>query len=170
MDLKKYITNVPDFPKKGINFKDISSLMLRPLAFKESIDLLTAFAKPLNVDVVVGPESRGFIFGCPISYNLGVGFVPIRKPGKLPREVISADYTLEYATNTITMHKDAIKPGQRVLIVDDILATGGTIRASIKLVKQLGGIIVGICFLAKLKDLNGDKAIQEYNHFTILDL
>ncbi len=170
MDLKKYITNVPNFPKKGINFKDISSLMLKPEAFRESIDLLTDFAKTLDVDVVVGPESRGFIFGCPISYNLGVGFVPIRKPGKLPREVISADYTLEYAVNTITMHKDAIKPGQKVLIVDDILATGGTIEASIKLVKELGGIVSGICFLAKLKDLDGYKKIEKYPHLFLLDL
>ncbi len=170
MDLKQYITDVPNFPKKGINFKDISSLMLNTKAFNNSIDLLTNFAKTLNINVIAGPESRGFIFGCPMAYNLNVGFIPIRKPGKLPRKTISAKYTLEYDTNVLTMHVDAIKPGERVLIVDDILATGGTILASIELVEKLGGIVAGICFLARLTDLNGSEKIKNYPHLFLLDL
>ncbi len=172
MDIKliNYITNVPGFPKKGINFKDITTLMSDGKAFKYAIDKLIAFAKEIKIDVVAGPEARGFIFGCPISYALSIGFIPIRKPGKLPREVVSVEYDLEYSTNTLTMHTDSIKPGQRVLLVDDILATGGTVKASIKLIEKLGGIVAGIAFLADIKELKGKEVLSDYPHISLLEL
>ncbi|PGL70562.1 adenine phosphoribosyltransferase [Bacillus sp. AFS055030] len=168
MNLKDYITIVPDWPKEGVQFKDISSLMNDGKAYKEATDQIVAYAKEKNVDLVVGPEARGFIVGCPISYALEIGFAPVRKPGKLPREVISYNYDLEYGTNTLTMHKDAIKPGQRVLITDDLLATGGTIEATIKLVEELGGIVVGIAFLIELSYLEGRKKLEGYDIFTLM--
>lgn len=160
---KDYIADVKDFPIEGILFRDITPLMANGDVFKQACDELTDFAKKLNIDVVAGPESRGFIFGCPIATNLNVGFVPIRKPKKLPRETIEQTYDLEYGTNTLCMHKDAISKGQRVLIVDDLLATGGTIKAAIELVKKLGGEVVGICFLIELEDLNGRRLLDGYN-------
>jgi adenine phosphoribosyltransferase len=168
MNLKDYITIVPDWPKEGVQFKDISSLMNDGKAYKEATDQIVAFAKEKDVDLVVGPEARGFIVGCPISYALEIGFAPVRKPGKLPREVISYNYDLEYGTNTLTMHKDAIKPGQRILITDDLLATGGTIEATIKLVEELGGIVVGIAFLIELSYLEGRKKLDGYDIFTLM--
>lgn len=168
MNLKDYITIVPDWPKEGVQFKDISSLMNDGKAYKEATDQIVAYAKEKNIDLIVGPEARGFIVGCPISYALEVGFAPVRKPGKLPREVISYNYDLEYGTNTLTMHKDAIKPGQRVLITDDLLATGGTIEATIKLVEELGGIVVGIAFLIELSYLEGRKKLEGYDIFTLM--
>ncbi|MEE6449701.1 adenine phosphoribosyltransferase [Gottfriedia acidiceleris] len=168
MNLKDYITIVPDWPKEGVQFKDISSLMNDGKAYKEATDQIVAYAKEKDVDLVVGPEARGFIVGCPISYALEIGFAPVRKPGKLPREVISYNYDLEYGTNTLTMHKDAIKPGQRVLITDDLLATGGTIEATIKLVEELGGIVVGIAFLIELSYLEGRKKLEGYDIFTLM--
>ncbi|WP_088013652.1 adenine phosphoribosyltransferase [Gottfriedia acidiceleris] len=168
MNLKDYITIVPDWPKEGVQFKDISSLMNDGKAYKEATDQIVAYAKEKNVDLVVGPEARGFIVGCPISYALEIGFAPVRKPGKLPREVISYNYDLEYGTNTLTMHKDAIKPGQRILITDDLLATGGTIEATIKLVEELGGIVVGIAFLIELSYLEGRKKLEGYDIFTLM--
>ncbi|PFH86348.1 adenine phosphoribosyltransferase [Bacillus sp. AFS088145] len=168
MNLKDYITIVPDWPKEGVQFKDISSLMNDGKAYKEATDLIVAYAKEKDVDLVVGPEARGFIVGCPISYALEIGFAPVRKPGKLPREVISYNYDLEYGTNTLTMHKDAIKPGQRILITDDLLATGGTIEATIKLVEELGGIVVGIAFLIELSYLEGRKKLEGYDIFTLM--
>ncbi|UPM55297.1 adenine phosphoribosyltransferase [Gottfriedia acidiceleris] len=168
MNLKDYITIVPDWPKEGVQFKDISSLMNDGKAYKEATDQIVAYAKQKDVDLVVGPEARGFIVGCPISYALEIGFAPVRKPGKLPREVISYNYDLEYGTNTLTMHKDAIKPGQRVLITDDLLATGGTIEATIKLVEELGGIVVGIAFLIELSYLEGRKKLEGYDIFTLM--
>lgn len=167
-DYKKYIADVLDFPIEGILFRDITPLMANGEVFKQACDELTDFAKDLNIDVVAGPESRGFIFGCPISSNLQVGFVPIRKPNKLPRETVSVSYALEYGTNTLCMHKDAIKPGQRVLIVDDLLATGGTIKAAIDLVEGLGGVVVGICFLIELEDLKGRELLKGYNVKTLM--
>ena len=142
MNLEKYISIVENWPKEGISFKDITTLMADGEAYKYATDQIVNYAKEKKVDVVVGPEARGFIIGCPVSYSLGIGFVPVRKPNKLPREVISYQYDLEYGSNTLTMHKDAIKPGQRVLITDDLLATGGTIEATIKLVEELGGIVI----------------------------
>ncbi|PGM58518.1 adenine phosphoribosyltransferase [Bacillus sp. AFS053548] len=168
MNLKDYITVVPDWPKEGVQFKDISSLMNDGKAYKEATDQIVAYAKEKDVDLVVGPEARGFIVGCPISYALEIGFAPVRKPGKLPREVISYNYDLEYGTNTLTMHKDAIKPGQRILITDDLLATGGTIEATIKLVEELGGIVVGIAFLIELSYLEGRKKLEGYDIFTLM--
>ncbi|WP_374724644.1 adenine phosphoribosyltransferase [Calidifontibacillus erzurumensis] len=168
MNYKDYIAIVPDWPKKGIQFKDITPLMDNGKVFKSAIDEIVAFAKEKNVDLVVGPEARGFIVGCPVAYALGVGFAPVRKEGKLPREVIRVEYGLEYGKDTLTMHKDAIKPGQRVLIIDDLLATGGTMGASIKLVEQLGGIVVGLAFLVELTYLNGREKLKGYDVLTLM--
>ncbi|MDD3383256.1 MAG: adenine phosphoribosyltransferase [Bacilli bacterium] len=161
MNLKNYIATVKDFPVDGILFRDITPLMNDGEAFKYACEKIIEFAKSKDVDIVVGPESRGFIFGCPISYALEVGFVPIRKPNKLPRETIEIKYALEYGSNTLCMHKDAIKKGQRILIVDDLLATGGTVEATIKLVESLGGIVVGCAFLIELEELKGRSKIDE---------
>ena len=168
INYKEYVADVLDFPIEGILFRDITPLMGNGEVFKQACDELTEFAKDLKIDVVAGPESRGFIFGCPISSNLGVGFVPIRKPNKLPRETVSVSYSLEYGSNTLCMHKDAIKPGQRVLIVDDLLATGGTIKADIDLVEGLGGVVAGICFLIELEDLKGRELLTGYNVKTLM--
>ena len=165
---KDYIADVLDFPIEGILFRDITPLMANGEVFKQACAELTDFAKGLQIDVVVGPESRGFIFGCPISQNLNVGFIPVRKPNKLPRETVSVSYSLEYGTNTLCMHKDSIKPGQRVLIVDDLLATGGTIKAAIELVESLGGIVAGICFLIELEDLKGRELLKDYNVMSLI--
>lgn len=168
INYKDYVADVKDFPIEGILFRDITPLMANGEVFKQACDELTSFAKELNIDVVAGPESRGFIFGCPIATNLNVGFVPIRKPKKLPRETIEVSYSLEYGKNTLCMHKDAIKPGQKVLIVDDLLATGGTIKAAIELVEKLGGIVAGICFLIELEDLKGRELLKGYNVKTLM--
>ena len=146
MDLKKFIADVKDFPIEGILFRDITPLMADGEAFKAACDELIEFAKEVGAEVVAGPESRGFIFGCPVAKELEIGFVPIRKPNKLPRETVSVSYSLEYGKNTLCMHKDAIKPGQKVIIVDDLLATGGTVKAAIELINRLGGIVVGCAF------------------------
>ncbi len=168
MDLKDYIADIPDFPKPGILFRDITPLMADGEAFKEACDRIIEFAKEVNADVVVGPESRGFIFGCPVSYALGIGFVPVRKPGKLPRETVSYRYDLEYGSNELHIHSDGIEKGKRVLVVDDLLATGGTIEATVKLVEELGGEVVGCAFLIELTDLKGRDLLTDYNVFTIL--
>ncbi|PPJ98798.1 adenine phosphoribosyltransferase, partial [Staphylococcus aureus] len=160
MDLKQYITQVKDWPKPGVNFKDITTIMDNGAAYKYATDQIVEYAKEKQVDIVVGPEARGFIIGCPVAYAMNIGFAPVRKKGKLPREVISYEYELEYGTNVLTMHKDAIKPGQRVLITDDLLATGGTIEATIKLVESLGGIVAGIAFIIDLKYLNGMEKLK----------
>lgn len=168
MDLKNYIASINDFPEKGIIFRDITPLMANGAAFNEACNRMLEFAKAKNVDVVVGPESRGFIFGCPVAKDLKVGFVPVRKPNKLPRETISYNYDLEYGSNELHMHSDGIKKGQRVLIVDDLLATGGTIEATIKLVEQLGGVVAGCTFLIELTDLKGRELIKDYDVLTLL--
>ncbi|UOY94126.1 adenine phosphoribosyltransferase [Ectobacillus sp. JY-23] len=168
MDLKQYIAIVPDYPKEGIVFKDITPLMNDGAAYKAATDRIVEFAKEKKIDLVVGPEARGFIIGCPVSYALGVGFAPVRKEGKLPREVIKVDYGKEYGKDVLTIHKDAIRPGQRVLITDDLLATGGTIEATIKLVEELGGIVAGIAFLVELSYLDGRKAIGAYDVLTLM--
>ena len=169
MDLKQYITIVPDWPKPGIVFKDITTLMDNGEAYKYATDQIVEYAKEKNIDIVVGPEARGFIIGCPVAYSLGIGFAPVRKEGKLPRETIKVNYGLEYGTDVLTIHKDAIKPGQRVLITDDLLATGGTIDASIKLVEELGGIVAGIAFLIELKDLDGRSKLEGYDVLTLME-
>ena len=155
MRYEDFIHNVPDFPIKGIQFKDITTLIGNPMAFHAAIDELTAFARNLGAEVVVGPDARGFIIGAPVAYALNAAFVPVRKPGKLPREVLTFDYDLEYGKNTLCMHIDAVKPGQRVVIIDDLLATGGTTEATVKLVQEAHGVVVGLGFLIELIDLNG---------------
>lgn len=169
MDYKEYITIVEDWPKEGVSFKDITTLMDNGPVFKSAVDEIVEYAKNKEIDLVVGPEARGFIIGCPVSYALGVGFAPVRKEGKLPREVIKVDYGLEYGKNVLTIHKDAIKKGQRVLITDDLLATGGTIDATIKLVEQLGGIVVGCAFLVELTYLNGREKLEGYDVLTLTE-
>ncbi|MGG3842089.1 adenine phosphoribosyltransferase [Anoxybacillus kestanbolensis] len=168
MDLKQYVTIVPDFPKPGIQFKDITTIMDKGEVYKYATDQIVNYAREKKIDVVVGPEARGFIIGCPVAYALGVGFVPVRKEGKLPREVIRVEYGLEYGKDVLTMHKDAIKPGQRVLITDDLLATGGTIEATIKLVEQLGGVVAGIAFLIELTYLEGRERLKGYDILTLM--
>ncbi|MFD1030524.1 adenine phosphoribosyltransferase [Metaplanococcus flavidus] len=168
MDLKKYITIVEDWPKPGIRFKDITSLMDDGAAYKYATDQIVEYAKQVDADIIVGPEARGFIIGCPVAYALGLGFAPVRKEGKLPREVIRAEYGLEYGKDVLTMHSDAIKPGQRVLITDDLLATGGTIEATINLVEQLGGIVAGCAFLIELTYLDGRDKLVGYEVRTLL--
>lgn len=168
MDLKKYIKIVPDWPKPGIQFKDITPLMDNGEAFRYATDQIVTYAREKEADLIVGPEARGFIVGCPVAYSLGVGFAPVRKEGKLPRETIKVEYGLEYGKDVLTIHKDAVKPGQRVLITDDLLATGGTIDATIKLVEQLGGIVVGIAFLIELNYLNGREKLDGYDILTII--
>lgn len=170
MNLEKYISIVEDWPKKGISFKDITTLMADGEAYKYATDKIVEYAKEKEVDIIVGPEARGFIIGCPVAYSLGIGFVPVRKPNKLPREVISYEYDLEYGSNVLTMHSDSIKKGQRVLITDDLLATGGTIEATIKLVEKLGGIVVGIAFLIELDGLNGLEKLKNYDVLTLLKM
>ena len=168
MELKKYVALVEDYPKKGIKFRDITPLMGDGKAFKFATEEIIKFCKEKNAELIVGPEARGFIFGCPVSHGLGIGFAPVRKPGKLPREVISYDYELEYGTNTLCMHKDSIQPNQRVIIVDDLLATGGTVEATIHLIEKQGGIVVGLAFLIELEDLNGREKIGDYPIFTLM--
>ncbi|NJN97731.1 MAG: adenine phosphoribosyltransferase [Anaerolineales bacterium] len=168
MDLASTIRSVPDFPIAGILFYDITTLLKNPVALKEGIDRLTAQYQNTGVDMVVGIESRGFIFGIPLAYNLGVGFVPVRKPGKLPAETIAESYALEYGTNTLEVHVDAIEKGQKVLIVDDLLATGGTAKATCRLVEKLGGQVVGLAFAIELTFLNGRDALKGYDVFSLL--
>lgn len=168
MNLYDYIATIPDFPIKGVLFRDITPLMADGEAFKEATDLIEKFAREKGAEVIVGPESRGFIFGCPVATNMHIGFVPVRKPGKLPRETVSYKYDLEYGSNELHMHKDAIKPEQKVLIVDDLLATGGTVEATIKLVESLGGEVVGAAFLSELVDLKGRDLLKDIPVFTVL--
>ncbi|TDM04435.1 adenine phosphoribosyltransferase [Macrococcus carouselicus] len=168
MDLKRYISEVQDWPIPGVNFKDITTIMDNGEAYRYATDQIVEYAKDKNVDIVVGPEARGFIIGCPVSYAMGIGFAPVRKEGKLPREVIKYSYDLEYGSNVLTMHKDAIKPGQRVLITDDLLATGGTIEATIKLVEELGGVVAGIAFIIDLKYLNGMDRLHGYDVLSLV--
>lgn len=168
MDYRKYIASVENFPKEGILFRDITPLMANGKAFKSVCDDITEYVKDKGATVIVGPESRGFIFGCPVATNLEIGFVPIRKPNKLPREVITKEYDLEYGSNTLCMHKDAINKGDRVVIIDDLLATGGTVKATIDLVESLGGIVVGTTFLIELAELNGRKCLEGYDIHSLI--
>ncbi|MHB0999485.1 MAG: adenine phosphoribosyltransferase [Armatimonadota bacterium] len=157
------IRDIPDFPKPGIIFKDITPVLQNPEAFAEVIDGLAEYADKVQPDLIVGVESRGFIFGAPVALKLGKGFVPVRKIGKLPYETIQCEYALEYGTSIVEMHKDAVKPGQKVLIIDDLLATGGTAAASAKLVEELGGKVAGIAFLIELEFLKGRSMLNGYN-------
>lgn len=162
MDLKKWIRTIPDFPQEGILFRDITTLLKDPEGLQEAIRQLQEGTKDMEYDVIVGPESRGFIFGVPLAYAQGKGFVPVRKPGKLPAAVFSQDYELEYGVSRLEMHQDAILPGQKVLIVDDLLATGGTAGAIAQLVCNAGGSVAGFAFLIELTDLKGRDLLSEY--------
>lgn len=168
MNFKDYIASIPDFPQKGVLFRDITPLMADGKAFKAACDEVIAFAKRVGAQVIVGPESRGFIFGCPVAYELGIGFVPVRKPGKLPRETVSVSYDLEYGSNELHVHADGIQKGQKVLIVDDLLATGGTVDATIQIVEQLGGEVVGCAFLIELLGLKGREHLKDFNVFSLM--
>ncbi len=168
MKLEDYIAAIPDYPVEGVLFRDITPLLANGEAFHAACSQIVEFARKVGADVIVGPESRGFIFGCPVAYDLGIGFVPARKPNKLPRKTISFEYALEYGTNTLEMHEDAIKPGQKVLIIDDLLATGGTIKAVTKLVEQLGGEVAGCAFLIELEDLKGREQLAGYEVLSLI--
>ena len=167
-DLRAKIREVPDFPKPGILFYDITTLLRDPDAFREVIDRMTAAVKDERIDLVVGMESRGFIFAAPMADRLGAGFVPVRKLGKLPAETIEVEYDLEYGTATLEIHRDAIVPGQRVLVVDDLLATGGTVLGTIELVRRLGGEIAGLSFMVELTALGGRARLGEFSIHTLL--
>lgn len=166
--LKKLIREVPDFPKEGINFYDITTLLKDPEGLKQTIDALAAQVEGEKIDTVIGVESRGFIFGAPLAYHLNAGFVPVRKPKKLPAEKVSVSYDLEYGQDTLEMHKDAVGEGHRVLIVDDLLATGGTAKAVTELVEGLGGKIVSLLFVVELDFLNGRAKFDGYNVQSLL--
>ena len=167
-NLIESIRSIPDFPKKGIVFRDITTLLKDPLAFNQAIDILTEHYRSKEIAKVVSVESRGFILGAPLAYTLGAGFVPVRKPKKLPAETIRQRYQLEYGTDALEIHKDAIAPGELVLIVDDLLATGGTILAAARLVEQLGGKIVSLAFLIELSFLNARARLGGYDLFSII--
>jgi adenine phosphoribosyltransferase len=168
MDLKAYVRDVPDFPKPGIIFKDITPLLRDPLALRYAVDRLAEFGVPRRPDVVLGAEARGFILGAALAYSLGAGFVPARKPGKLPWRVSQADYELEYGMDSLQMHQDAILPGQRVIVHDDLLATGGTARAKIELVEEAGGLVVGVAFLIELSFLGGRGKLKGYDVLSLM--
>lgn len=167
-DLKSLIREVPDFPKPGINFYDITTLLKDPAGWRATIDALKGHYNGTPVDVVVGVEARGFFFAPAIAYALGAGFVPVRKPGKLPAETETVEYALEYGTDRLQMHKDAIQPGQRVLIIDDVLATGGTAAAVAQLAEKLGGTVLGLGFLIELDFLNGRSKLDGRDVFSLL--
>ena len=168
MNLKDKIRNIPDFPEKGIIFRDITTLLKDVEGVQEAIQSMEKELASIDFDVILGPESRGFIFGMPIAYNMKKGFVPIRKKGKLPAEVIAKEYDLEYGTATIEMHKDALKPGQKVVIVDDLMATGGTAKAIIEMVESMGAEVAALIFLIELDFLKGRDALEGYHVKAIL--
>ena len=161
--LEDYVISIPDFPEEGILFRDVTGILNEAEGIKLAIDSLQAYLKDLDFDVIAGTESRGFIFGMPLAYNLGKPFALVRKKGKLPRETVSASYALEYGTAEIEMHTDSVKPGQKVVLIDDLLATGGTMEASAKLVEQLGGEVVKILFVIELEGLNGRAKLEKYD-------
>ncbi len=167
-DLKKHIRDIPDFPKEGIIFKDITTLLQDGAVFKKSIDLLAKKFKKDDIELVVGVEARGFIFGAALAYKLGVGFVPVRKKGKLPAKTKSITYALEYGTDVLEIHEDAISPKARVLIVDDLLATGGTIKAVIDLVKAQKAVIAGVAFLVELRFLKGKNKLKDLPIYSVI--
>lgn len=168
MDLNQVLRHVPDFPKKGIDFIDITTVLQDSVAFRAAIDRMVELVSVVDFDIVVGAESRGFIIGAPLAYATGRGFIPIRKRGKLPYQTVSTNYELEYGVDVLEMHTDAIHPGDRVLIVDDLLATGGTTLAAARLVNQLGGIVTGAAFLIELVGLGGRERLTEFPVFTVV--
>ncbi|MFD0588260.1 adenine phosphoribosyltransferase [Paenibacillus sp. GCM10027627] len=165
---KDYIRVIPDFPQPGIRFKDITTLLKDGAVYRSVIEDMRVAVEHLKIDVIAGPEARGFVVGAPLALALGVGFAPIRKSGKLPGETITASYDLEYGKDQLAMHKDAISPGQRVLIADDLLATGGTIATSINLIRQLGGEVVGAAFLIELAYLSGREKLENIDVFSLM--
>jgi len=168
VDLKNSIRIIEDFPKTGISFKDITTLLQDKNALKYTIDGMVAYLEDKKVDVIVGPEARGFLFGVPVAFALGAGFVPVRKPGKLPYDTLAIQYELEYGSDKLEIHKDAIKPGQKVAIVDDLLATGGTVAAVTKLIEQMGGEIVSLNFVIELTELNGKDKLKGYDIMSLV--
>ena len=162
-DYKKIMRTVPDFPEEGVLFRDITPILHNPDSLKASVDDIADIVKDMDFDFIAGPESRGFIFGVPVSYKLHKGFIPVRKEGKLPAETVSKSYDLEYGSSVIEIHKDAIKPGDKIVIVDDLLATGGTVKAITELVEEMGGVIVGMVFFIELLDLNARDILKDYN-------
>jgi adenine phosphoribosyltransferase len=169
MDLKKYIRDVPDFPQKGVMFRDITTLVKEPKAFKYVIDTLVNKFKKEKIDKIVSVEARGYIFGGAMAYNLGCGIVPVRKKGKLPADTIKLEYDLEYGKNVIEIHKDSLNKGDRVLTFDDVLATGGTMLATCKLVEMLGGKVIACSFLANLTYLKGHEKLKDYKIFSVVE-
>ena len=169
IDLRAKIRDVPDFPTAGIVFKDITPLVADPESFRETIDQLAGWARERRPDIILGAEARGFIFGGALAYALGCGFVPARKPGKLPWETVQATYELEYGSDTLEMHRDAVGGGARVIVLDDVLATGGTAKAKVDLVEQLGGIVVGALFVIELTFLNGRDKLTGYDVHALIE-
>ncbi len=161
-NLEDYVITIPDFPEPGIMFRDVTSILQDAEGFKLAVDKMIGMLEGVDFDVIVGAEARGFIFGAPLAYHFGKSFVPARKKGKLPRETVSAEYDLEYGKAVVEMHKDAIKPGQKVVIIDDLIATGGTVEAIARLVEQLGGEVVKLCFIMELAGLNGREKLAGY--------
>lgn len=168
IDLRSYIRDIPDFPKEGILFRDIMPLLQDPLALRTAVDRIADYGRDKHVDVVLGAEARGFILGAAVAYALGAGFVCARKPGKLPYRIVAEEYALEYGTDQLAVHEDAVKPGQRVLVHDDLLATGGTAAAKCRLVEKLGGTVVGAAFLVELVDLGGRAKLPGYDIMSLV--
>lgn len=167
-ELQDYVRTISDFPAKGIMFRDITTIIQDPNGLKLAIDKMQELLKNVEFDSIAGIESRGFIFGMPLAYNLGKAFIPIRKKGKLPAETVSMSYELEYGTATIEMHKDAIKPGQKIIVVDDLIATGGTVEAAAKLIEEVGGVVEKMIFLIELPDLGGREKLRNYDILSVL--
>ncbi len=168
MNIESKIREIKDFPNEGVIYRDVTTLLNDGVAFKSAIDQMADLIKDVEYDIVVGPESRGFIFGTPLAYAASKGFVPVRKPGKLPYKTIRFEYELEYGSDILEIHIDAIKPGQKVVIADDLIATGGTLKSTIKLIEQLGGEVVGICTLIELTYLEGRKKLDGYDVFSLI--
>ncbi|MCB2354086.1 adenine phosphoribosyltransferase [Clostridium estertheticum] len=168
MELKNSIRVIENFPKEGISFKDITTILQDGKVLKQTIDDIVEYLRDKQIDVIVGPEARGFLFGVPVAYALGAGFVPVRKPGKLPYETLQIEYELEYGTDKLEIHKDAIKPGQRVVIVDDLLATGGTVAAVTKLIEEMGGDVISLNFVIELTGLHGKEKLKDYDIMSLV--
>ena len=170
VNFEEYIASIPDFPSEGVLFRDVTPMFENPEVFRAAIKEFANFGKSVKADLILGPESRGFVFGAPTALEMNVGFAPVRKPGKLPRETISQSYELEYGTGELHLHTDAVKKGQRVLIIDDLLATGGTALATCKLVERLGGVVAGLAFVIELEGLPGREVLKDYDVFTLLKM
>lgn len=168
MDLKDKIRIIEGFPKEGISFKDITTILQDKKTFKYTVDKMAEYLKNKDIDIIVGPEARGFLFGAPVAYAIGAGFIPVRKVGKLPCETVKISYDLEYGNDVLEMHKDAIKPGQRVALIDDLLATGGTMSSVADLVEKLGGKVVTVDFVIELTDLNGREKLKDYDVLSLV--